>query len=294
MGQAQTAEPGTCGSRFTSCLSSCTNANDVPADDVMSAGIFWKVAPSVPLQQPKLKLHHFEHHTFGAPGEPVRLAFAVGGIEFEDCRIPRQGDAWRLFKGSGTCPFQQLPLLEADGVLISQSNAILRYAGQLAGLYPANEPLRAGKADQVLGTIQDIKTRMFPSMLEEDPQKKARMRARLAVEILPWWLGHLESALQANDAFFNSERGFCIGDTLTTADLALDCFLGWFDAGAFTGIQERLLDQYPRLRMVREVVASVPRVNRWRQEHPTKYFHESDWRPALQGLRSASEVPAKP
>merc|ERR1712100_367970 len=108
-------------------------------------------------------------------------------------------------------------------------------------------------------------------MLEQDPIRKAKMREILAQEKL-WWFGRLEKALSANDQFFGGDRGFCVGDTLTIADLALDCFLGWFDAGAFTGIQETLLMRYPRLRKVREAVASVPRVFKWRHEHPTTYF----------------------
>jgi len=240
--------------------------------------------------KPKVRLHHFEHHAFGAPGEPVRLALAVGGFEFEDLRVPRQGDAWPRLRGTGLCPFRQLPVLEVGDVVVSQSNAVLRYAGLLTGLYPVEDPLRAGKVDEVLGVIQDVKVRMMPSLIEQEPGKKARMRNILARERLPWWFGRLEASLVANDDFFKADRGFCVGDRLTVADLALACFLGWFAAGAFLGIHATLLDGYPRLRAVLESVASVPQIFRWREEHPTKYFHESDWIPALQGLRRAMNL----
>merc|ERR1740129_452290 len=122
------------------------------------------------------------------PGEPVRLALAVGGFEFEDLRVPRQGDAWPRLRGTGLCPFRQLPVLEVGDVVVSQSNAVLRYAVLLTGLYPVEDPLRAGKVDEVLGVIQDVKVRMMPSLIEQ------------------------------------ADRGFCVGDRYGSRRLALRRF----------------------------------------------------------------------
>jgi len=233
----------------------------------------------------KPKLYHFEHHTFAAPGEPVRLTLIVGGVDFDDIRIPREGPKWPELKDNDkVCPFAQLPVMDVGGTIITQANSILRYAGLLAGLYPAHDVARVAKVDEILGAIQDIKGRMLPSMLEMNTELKREMRSKLGRDVLPFWFSRLEASLNANDARLQGVRGFAVGDRLTIADLALVCFLGWFQSGAILGIPSTLTDEYPRLTKVVETALSVPQVFKWRQANPTKYYNESDWLPAIQGL----------
>lgn len=82
---------------------------------------------------------------------PIRLAFHLAGIEFEDHRISfdefrETRDAFRF-----TC----VPVLEIDGQPVTQSNAISRYVGKLGGLYP-EDPLQALYCDEVLGALDDL------------------------------------------------------------------------------------------------------------------------------------------
>ena len=63
----------------------------------------------------KLKLTYFEFH--GGRGNPQRLALSIGGIAFEDDRVPPSD--W----GRRKEPFGALPLLEVDGQFVAQSNA---------------------------------------------------------------------------------------------------------------------------------------------------------------------------
>src|SRR5271169_6432198 len=78
----------------------------------------------------KLKLTYFDVH--GGRGEPARLALSIGGIPFEDDRVAPSN--WPSRKAD--TPFGALPVLEVDGKAVSQSNAINRYVGKLADLYP--------------------------------------------------------------------------------------------------------------------------------------------------------------
>ena len=81
---------------------------------------------------PQLKLSYFDFH--GGRAEPIRLALAIGGVAFEDHRFgfPEFAEVRK------TVPFGQVPVLHVDGVQVTQSDAILRYAGKLAGLYPTD------------------------------------------------------------------------------------------------------------------------------------------------------------
>jgi|AntAceMinimDraft_1070359.scaffolds.fasta_scaffold112498_1 glutathione S-transferase len=97
--------------------------------------------------------------------EPVRLALHIGGIAFDDVRVTyEQVAAMRAkdagvdegTKGSPTIPTGQVPTLTVAGEAFSQSEALLRWVGRRAGLYPdgllqlrvdmVEETLKAGRA----------------------------------------------------------------------------------------------------------------------------------------------------
>ena len=104
---------------------------------------------------PKLKL------TFPLPGraEKVRLAFVLGGVEFEDVRVPPAD--WPALKPN--TPYGQVPILEIDGAVMGQSEAMLRYAGQLTpSLYPEGKRL---EIDELLGLIADCDRAWIPAIL---------------------------------------------------------------------------------------------------------------------------------
>jgi len=85
----------------------------------------------------------------GGRGEPIRLAFFVSGIEFDDHRITHAD--WPTLKPS--TPFGGLPMLELNGVTYSQSNSLLRYVGKLGGLYPT-DAIDALKVDEILDFVE--------------------------------------------------------------------------------------------------------------------------------------------
>jgi glutathione S-transferase len=101
------------------------------------------------LTQPKgmaapttLKLTYFP---IKARAEPTRLALHIGGVPFEDVRIPM--DQWPAMKAH--TPFQhRLPVLEVDGEQLGQSYAILMFAGRLTGLLP-QDAMQAAKAREL-------------------------------------------------------------------------------------------------------------------------------------------------
>jgi glutathione S-transferase len=97
----------------------------------------------------KYKLTYFDID--GGRAEPIRIAFHMAEIDFEDNRIsfPEFGKM-----RSGT-RFNSVPVLEIDGAQVTQSNALSRYVGKMAGLYPADD-LQALYCDEVLGALEDL------------------------------------------------------------------------------------------------------------------------------------------
>ena len=87
----------------------------------------------------------------GGRAEPSRMAFHAAGIDFEDDRI-----SFVTFgEMRHTTRFSSVPVLEIDGAAVTQSNAIARYVGKMAGLYPENAQ-QALYCDEAMEAIEDL------------------------------------------------------------------------------------------------------------------------------------------
>ena len=157
----------------------------------------------------KLKLTYFDFS--GGRAEPARLALHIGGIPFDDNRFAF-GDFAEVRK---TTPLDQVPTLHVNDVQVTQSDAITRYAGKRAGLYPEDD-LQALFCDEVMGALEDINTKIGATFgMTGDALKHAR--ETLAADVLPRYLRWLQNQLEAHGGeFFADHR-------LTVADLVGHC-----------------------------------------------------------------------
>ena len=196
---------------------------------------------------PKLILTYFDFD--GGRGEAARLAMHLGGIAFEDRRIP--GKDWPAMRD--TMPFQALPVLEVDGKVISQSNTINRYLGKLAGLYPKDD-WQATLVDEVMDAVEDISTQIGNTMrLEGEAKKKAR--EALAAGPVPRFLQQIEARLKAGGGEWFVEK------RLTIADLKCFLWIRWLKSGALDHIPADIVDrQAPLLASHLERVRNQPKI----------------------------------
>lgn len=185
----------------------------------------------------------------GGRGEPARLALHIGGVAFEDRRIALS--AWAAMRDS--TPFQALPTLEVDGMLVTQSNAILRYAGKLAGLYPTAD-LSALLCDEILDAVEDIGSRIGRT-IDLPAEMKQKAREELASGPIARHLQQLQAKLQhAGGAYFVDNR-------LTVADLKAFMLIRWLRSGALDHIPKDIVEQIaPALVGHFERVAAHPKI----------------------------------
>lgn len=182
----------------------------------------------------KLKLTYFDFN--GGRGEPIRLALVLGGVAFEDERITFE--QWPALKPK--MPFQALPVLEVDGQTLSQSNAITRYVGRLADLYPT-DPWQAALCDEVMDSLEDIGQRLFSTIPMDNEDEKRRVREALASGPIPMHLARLNSCLQARGGnYFADNR-------LTIADLKVFVWVKQLRSGMLDYIPVGLVDQFAPL-----------------------------------------------
>ncbi len=153
---------------------------------------------------PNYKLTYFDFD--GGRGEPIRIALHAAGIEFEDERLsfPEFGEA------RGKLRFNAVPVLEIDGAQITQSNAISRYIGKMAGLYPTDD-LQALYCDEVLESLEDLNNHIVQTIgLEGDELQQARQE--LANGRMPVFLKGLDSLLTRGGGEYFADGRLTIAD----------------------------------------------------------------------------------
>ena len=173
--------------------------------------------------------------------ESSRIAFHAGGIQFTDLRLTREQFFEQYKNDIEKCPTGQLPTLTVGGKVISQSASILRYAGKLSGLYPA-DALEALYVDEIIDLNDDIAVAIGPSIREADDEKRMEMRKTLTEKTLPVFLAALERKLE-----LNGNTGFFVGGSLTICDIDVWVRLRWLNSGMLDGIPKGIVDSYPLL-----------------------------------------------
>jgi prostaglandin-H2 D-isomerase / glutathione transferase len=196
---------------------------------------------------PHIKLSYFDMH--GGRGEPVRLALAIGGVAFEDHRFtfPEFAEVRK------TTPFGQVPVMHVDGVQVTQSDSMLRYAGKLANLYPT-DPLQALLCDEVAYVVEEANVKLGPTFRMAGEEQKA---ARLALVNgpMPMYLGWLQSQLVARGGqYFADNR-------LTVADLKVFVDVRGLNSGRLDHVPTDLVEKVaPALNAHMQRIAATPAV----------------------------------
>lgn len=196
---------------------------------------------------PRYKLTYFNFD--GGRAEPVRIAFHAGGIAFDDNRLsfPEFGAMCESLR------FKAVPVLEVDGVSVTQSNAICRYVGKLAKLYP-EDALQALYCDEALDAVEDISQHIGATIgLEGEALQKARQQlvdGRLSTNIK----GLGEMLARGGGSYFADGR-------MTVADLKVFVQTRWLTRGSLDHVPKDLVARLaPALVEHESRVAQDPRV----------------------------------
>jgi len=185
----------------------------------------------------------------GGRAEPIRIAFHAAGIEFEDNRISfaEFGEMRQYTR------FNSVPVLETDGAAVTQSNAIGRYIGKMAGLYPEDD-LQALYCDEVMGALEDLLHHTVKTFgLQGDELKRARE------ELVDGWLsvylrGLDELLVRGGGAYFAAKR-------LTVADLKAFVQTRSLSDGVLDHVPTDIVERTaPRLVEHKERIENDPRV----------------------------------
>ena len=175
------------------------------------------------------KLTYFDFD--GGRGEPIRIAFHSAGIDFEDHRIPFDV----FMKTRSDMRFTCAPVLEIDGIAVTQSNSMLRYVGKLAGLYPEDE-LQALYCDEAMDAVEDLLHQVVQTFgLEGDELKAAR--EKLTEGWISVFINGLAEILQRGGGEYFADK------RLTVADLKVYVQIRSLRAGTLDHVPTDLVDK---------------------------------------------------
>jgi len=205
----------------------------------------------------KIKLFYFD---VAGKGEPIRLACIYGNLPFEDIRVDREGFEELIDEGRLT--FGQLPALEVNGVMITQSAAIMRFIGKRVGLYPTNDDVQAAIIDSILDEEIDLFMGLSVSRYRDrfgfgclDSDTVELVRKTLSEDVLPRHLGFLEALLA------KSHSGWLAGgECPSIADFVLVPRLQWLASGANDHIPTTILDRFPKIQHLISKFMSLPAI----------------------------------
>lgn len=142
----------------------------------------------------------------GGRGETTRIVMSIAGVDFEDHRISFA----EFGMTRNSMPLSAVPTLLVNGVTYTQSNAMNRYYGKIANLYP-DDPWEAFKCDEVMEAMEDVMHLMVRTFgLEGDELKTAR--EKLTAGPLTMYLKFLGTRLKAAGGQYFADGRLTVGD----------------------------------------------------------------------------------
>jgi len=199
--------------------------------------------------------HHYKLYYFDMMGlaEPARIMFAYKGVKYEDFRIDREKQ-WSEWHSK--MPFGEVPVLEVDGKMLSQSIAIYRYLGRSFDMVGAND-WEAAQCDMLVDGMNDMTIKLRPWRMEKDEEKKKQMWTALENEHVKPFLVLYEKFLKTNGT------GHFVGKTMTWADIIL-----FYMFNRWNRDHPNILQSHPELSKFVHMVDNEPKIKHWIETRP--------------------------
>ncbi|XP_051774110.1 glutathione S-transferase, alpha tandem duplicate 1 isoform X1 [Ctenopharyngodon idella] len=194
----------------------------------------------------KVVLHYFNGR---GKMESIRWLLAAAGVEFEEEFLTKREHYVKLLD-DGALMFQQVPLVEIDGMQLVQSRAIMNYIAGKYNLYGKDLKERALIDMYTEGTIDLMDTIMLWTI--ETPENKQKQLSNIEQKAKERFLPVFEKGLANSD--------FLVGNQLSRADVHL--------LEATLTLQEILptiLSTFPKIQAFQERMKALPRISKFLQ-----------------------------
>ncbi|XP_068926698.1 glutathione S-transferase-like [Petaurus breviceps papuanus] len=196
----------------------------------------------------KPKLYYFDER---GRMESVRWLLAAAGVEYEEVLFKTAEEFENFVKG-GDLMYQQVPMVEMDGMHMVQTRAILKYIAAKYNLYGKDLKERAF-IDMYVEGMRDLNDMImfFPFSLPEEKQKNFNYIMERATErFFPVY----EKALKDHG------KNYLISNQLSWADIQLFEVILMVEE-----LKSGILSAFPKLQEFKARVSKLPRIQKFLQ-----------------------------
>ncbi|CAO2634237.1 Glutathione S-transferase A1 [Lemmus lemmus] len=192
-------------------------------------------------------------HYFNGRGrmECIRWLLAAAGVEFKEKFIECPEDLEKLQK-DGSLMFQQVPMVEIDGMILVQTRAILNYIATKYDLYGKDAKERA-LIDMYTEGILDLTEMMLQVVVCPPDQREAKI-SLLKDKTKNRYLSAFEKVLKSHG------QDYLVGNRLTRVDIHLLEVLLYVEE-----LDSSLLAPFPLLKALKSRISSLPNVKKFLQ-----------------------------
>jgi len=204
---------------------------------------------------------HFKLTFFPARGraEFMRLIMAQAGVSWEDVIIPRED--WHYVKPK--MPFENLPILEVDGEIFTQSLAIARYIARDFGLC-GHTSREMAKIDALCDGVHDAQNGLTASSMALTIGNLEKLHEEWA----KYKIGYFVPFLQRYTKFLKqSASEWFVGDDVTWADIMIAEYVERLD----TTYEPGIINEFPDMKAHQERVYNLPNIAKYIANRPTAY-----------------------
>eukprot|EP00927_Polykrikos_kofoidii_P036093 TRINITY_DN3050_c0_g1_i1.p1 TRINITY_DN3050_c0_g1~~TRINITY_DN3050_c0_g1_i1.p1 ORF type:complete len:234 (+),score=33.98 TRINITY_DN3050_c0_g1_i1:63-764(+) len=210
-------------------------------------------------QSGSVRLTYFAGHGLA---EPTRWTLAAAGIQWEQVALTTH-EQFQQLKDDGMLLFGQLPLLEMNGLKLTQSQSMARYVARVNGLV-GKTPEEEVMVDMVCEALKDAKSPLVG--LPFNPNKD-EVKAALP-STLSKMCSRVEAILGNNAGFESSPSLFASGVTVADVYIA-ELFQELIE------LDPLLTVPYPRMVAVHKRVIALPGVASYLQS-ANRYPYPTD------------------
>ncbi|XP_040839472.1 glutathione S-transferase Yc-like [Ochotona curzoniae] len=192
-------------------------------------------------------------HYFNARGrmESIRWLLAAAGVEFEEILMKTKGDLEKL-RSDGLLMFQQVPMVEIDGMKLVQTRAILNYIADKHNLYGKDIKERA-LIDMYTEGMADL-DRLILYHSFSSPEEKEKSLPQIKEKARNRYFPAFEKVLKSHG------QDYLVGNKLSKADILLVEQLYNMEE-----LDPTILSSFPQLKALKTRVSSLPTVKKFLQ-----------------------------
>uniref|UniRef100_A0A8D2IHD7 glutathione transferase n=1 Tax=Varanus komodoensis TaxID=61221 RepID=A0A8D2IHD7_VARKO len=206
----------------------------------------------------KPRLHYVEGR---GKMESIRWLLAAAGVEFEEQFIETKEDLEKL-RNDGSLLFQQVPMVEIDGMKLVQTRAILNYFAAKHNLYGKDLKERALIDMYVEGTTDLMG--MFMALALHPPDEQAKILLIIEKATTRYFPVY-ERVLQDHG------QDFLVGNIMSFADIhLLEAIL------MVEEIKPDILSKFPLLQAFKTRVSNIPTIKKFLQPGSQRKFPLDD------------------